>query len=212
MNCRICLVYVAVLSFFTCRVNAQHMPGNVIIHSDPRLASLLQKNPTAAPPISSVSHTEPVSKKNRNTPKTPAPVVASLHSATREPGHPVAAAIPVHATPETPPSHPVVIPASHTPAVALSHKDGRVLYTGKGYRVQIYNGSDREKAIKIKTDFMRLFPGMHTYLTYAAPCFRVKVGDYRNRAEAEGMLRETNSMYDSPTMIVPDMVTVHANN
>jgi hypothetical protein len=82
-----------------------------------------------------------------------------------------------------------------------------VIYKGKGFRVQIYNGPDREKALKIKAEFMRHYPGVHTYLSYVAPSFRVKVGDYRNRSDAAGMLREANSMY-TPTMIVPDMIVV----
>ena len=82
-----------------------------------------------------------------------------------------------------------------------------VLYKGKGYRVQIYNGEDRAQAIQIKTDFMRRFPGTHTYLSYISPSFRVKIGDYRDRSDAAGMMREAKSMY-SPCMIVPDMVTV----
>ena len=95
--------------------------------------------------------------------------------------------------------------------VPPGHKDGRIVYAGRGFRVQIYNGSDRDKAIKVKTQFMRQYPGMRTYLTYLAPCFRVKVGDYRNRNEAVGMLKEANSMYDSPCMIVPDDITIYAN-
>jgi len=78
---------------------------------------------------------------------------------------------------------------------------------GKGYRVQIYSGPDRNKAIEIKREFMRHFPGVHTYITYKSPCFRVKVGDYRNRSDAVGMYKEANSMY-SPSMIVPDIIFV----
>ena len=87
------------------------------------------------------------------------------------------------------------------------HHEIRTLYKGKGYRVQIYYGPDRAKAIEIKTDFMRRFPGVHSYLAYIAPSFRVKVGDYRDRGDAIGMLKEANSIY-SPSMIVPDIVTV----
>lgn len=88
-----------------------------------------------------------------------------------------------------------------------TRKTSGAVYSGKGYRVQIYNGNDRVKAIKIKAEFMRKFPGVRTYLTYISPCFRVKVGDYRNRGDAEGMLREANAMY-SPSMIVPDIINV----
>ncbi|MES2703453.1 MAG: SPOR domain-containing protein [Bacteroidota bacterium] len=82
-----------------------------------------------------------------------------------------------------------------------------VLYSGKGYRVQIYNGADRNRATAIKAEFMRRFPGVHTYLTFIAPSYRVKVGDYRSRAEAESMFKEANAIYH-PSMIVPDDVTV----
>jgi hypothetical protein len=83
----------------------------------------------------------------------------------------------------------------------------RTTYSGKGFRVQIYNGPSREKALAAKTAFMRHNPGVSSYIMYIAPGFRVKVGDFRFRHEAEGMLRVANSMF-SPSMIVPDEVTV----
>ena len=96
----------------------------------------------------------------------------------------------------------------HNPTPApLQHHELRTVYTGKGYRVQIYNGPDRDKALSVKTEFMRRFPGVHSYLIYNSPGFRVKIGDFRNRSDAEGMLREANSMF-SPSMIVPDVVTI----
>jgi sporulation related protein len=82
-----------------------------------------------------------------------------------------------------------------------------VIYSGKGFRVQIYNGPDRAKAVDIKREFMRRNPGVRTYLTYVSPAFRVKVGNYRNRSDAEGMYREAKSAY-TPCMIVPDIITI----
>lgn len=117
----------------------------------------------------------------------------------------------------TPPLPANVPPVVHQPAqqaappppavVSLQHHEMRTVYNGKGYRVQIYNGPDRTKALSVKTEFMRHFPGVHSYLIYNEPSFRVRVGDYRNRGDAEGMLREANSMF-SPSMIVPDVVTI----
>jgi len=83
-----------------------------------------------------------------------------------------------------------------------------VIRSGSGYRVQIYSGSDRGKAIRIKTDFMRRFPGVRTYMSYVQPQFRVKVGDYRTREEAAKMYRQVNTLY-SPCMIVPDIVEIN---
>ncbi len=157
--------------------------GHVVVHSDPRLAVLLKKNPTATPPPTPVPNGDAKAGK-----KLPAPTA----SATGEKPEPGAEA----------PHH--FVPVS-------SHRDGKVIYSGKGFRVQIYNGSDRDKAIKVRAEFMRSNPGVQAYLNYIAPCFRVKVGDYRTRDQAAGMLREAHSKYGNPSMIVPDMVTVHAN-
>src|SRR5688500_11636620 len=41
--------------------------------------------------------------------------------------------------------------------------------SGRGFRVQIYNGNDRTIATETKIDFMRRFPGVRTYMTYVQP-------------------------------------------
>lgn len=85
------------------------------------------------------------------------------------------------------------------------------IYSGHGYRVQIYSGSDRNKANNIKVDFLRHFPGVRAYLTYSSPQFRVKVGDYRSRGEAEKMYQQVEGRY-RPCMIVPDIIRINTLN
>jgi hypothetical protein len=85
------------------------------------------------------------------------------------------------------------------------------IYSGHGYRVQIYSGSDRNKANSIKIDFLRHHPGVRAYLSYSSPQFRVKVGDYRGRAEAERMYQEVEGRY-KPCMIVPDIIMINTLN
>ncbi len=85
---------------------------------------------------------------------------------------------------------------------------GPAIRSGNGYRVQIYSGNNRSEATRIKTDFMRRFPGIRTYMTYVQPQFRVKVGDYATRQEAAKMYRQVNSLYN-PCMIVPDIVEIN---
>lgn len=82
---------------------------------------------------------------------------------------------------------------------------GSGIYSGRGYRVQIYAGNDRSKAAKTKIDFQRRFPGVHAYMTYVSPQFRVKVGDFRSRGEAQDMYSRLSTLY-TPCMIVPDIV------
>lgn len=77
--------------------------------------------------------------------------------------------------------------------------------TRPGYRIQIYFGSDRVKAQEIRTEFMRTFPEQGAYLIYQQPNFKVRVGDFRTRIEAQGFLK---SLYDRyvPSFIVSDEV------
>ena len=83
-------------------------------------------------------------------------------------------------------------------------------YSGKGFRVQIYNGPNRAEALRRKAEFMRNYPGVNTYLIFSTPHYRVKVGDYRRREDALGMYKEANGTYN-PCMIVPDEVSVRKN-
>lgn len=77
--------------------------------------------------------------------------------------------------------------------------------SSRGYRVQIYNGMDRSEANRIKLDFVKHFPGIRTYLSYIQPQFRLKVGDFKSKGEAQRLYREINGRY-SPIMIVPDII------
>jgi len=90
------------------------------------------------------------------------------------------------------------------------HKDAMYgsIYSTRGYRLQIYSGNDRLKATKLKIDFLRRFPGVHAYMSYIQPQFRVKVGDYKTRQEAEQMYHEVGDLCN-PCMIVPDIVVIN---
>ena len=54
----------------------------------------------------------------------------------------------------------------------------------EGYRIQLSSGS-REEVQEIKTRFINLHGGTNTYTTYLAPNFRLRVGDFRTKMEAE---------------------------
>ena len=196
MNCAYYIVLVSLL-FFTGPAQAQFSSGSVIMHSDPRLTMLLKKNPVAAPPPTRVRNPEALEEKGHSPNKNSTAIHTQGARGTKQ----VAAKDVASAAGTTDNTHHSLGPAIH--------RDGKVIYAGKGFRVQIYNGYDREKANKVRLEFMKLFPGTYTYLTYVSPGFRVRVGDYRNRDQAAGMLREANSMYPSPCMIVHDVITVH---
>ncbi len=79
--------------------------------------------------------------------------------------------------------------------------------TAKGFRVIIYNGSDRAKAMEAKNNFMRAFPGTRSYMSYNVPSYKIKVGDFDDKKDASSFLRKVSSAFPT-SFIVPDIVTI----
>lgn len=60
-----------------------------------------------------------------------------------------------------------------------------------GYRIQVFFDSGTnsgERARKAREDFAFLYPDIPGYVTWKAPNYRVRVGDFRSRLEAERAL------------------------
>ena len=74
-----------------------------------------------------------------------------------------------------------------------------------GYRIQIYFGGIRQKASEVKLDFNSRFPDIQAYLSYQQPNFKVRIGDYRNRFDAQKFLKEIEGLYPT-SFIVPEDV------
>lgn len=113
----------------------------------------------------------------------------------------------------------VVLVSDHRLAILTAYKEppqkslsangfSGSIHSGRGFRVLIYAGTDRSKANATKADFMRRHPGTRIYMTYALPQFRIKVGDFTNRQDANELYRQLTSVY-SPCMIVPDIVEIN---
>ncbi len=71
--------------------------------------------------------------------------------------------------------------------------------TTMGFRVQIYSGSNRTEAYAEQARFKKLYKDMDTYVSYEEPNYRVKVGDFRSRGEAQdlmqGLRRQFNNVF-----------------
>lgn len=74
-----------------------------------------------------------------------------------------------------------------------------------GYRIQIFFGGNRQKASEVKLDFNSRYPEISAYISYQQPNFKVRVGDYHSRFEAQKFLKEISRFF--PTcFIVADEV------
>ena len=79
--------------------------------------------------------------------------------------------------------------------------------TSSGFRLQIYFGSSRQAAYDAQAKFVNEFPEIPTYVSYVEPNFKVQVGDFRTRLEAQKLQSELSGMFSSffiiPTKINP---------
>ena len=77
--------------------------------------------------------------------------------------------------------------------------------TIEGYRIQIHFGGEREKAKMVKTKFLQQFPEVPAYEVYQQPNFKVRVGDFRTRLEAQKFMNEISSAFPSAFIVADDI-------
>ena len=69
-----------------------------------------------------------------------------------------------------------------------------------GYRIQLFFDSDKNKVNEAKSIFATKFSRVDTYITYNAPNFFLKAGDFRTKLEAERIRAQIE--VDFPTSFV----------
>ena len=80
----------------------------------------------------------------------------------------------------------------------------------EGFRVQIFfdSGNNSKKAAQTARErFMEVYPDVTAYLTFKAPYYRVRVGDFRTKLEAEGFLFQLATVYPN-AFSVPDRIRI----
>ena len=80
--------------------------------------------------------------------------------------------------------------------------------TGKGYRLMIINTNNRDEAIAAKTKIYTFFPELKAYLFYQSPYFRLKVGNFTERKEAEAYQKRLNVYFPKGVFIMSDIVEI----
>jgi len=73
-----------------------------------------------------------------------------------------------------------------------------------GFRIQIFMESGNEalsQAETVKENFTKKFSDVDPYLIFAAPYYRVRVGDFRTRIEAEKFLQKISRTYPNAWVI-----------
>ena len=84
---------------------------------------------------------------------------------------------------------------------------GRAVKTAAGFRILAYTGPSRDDAMRIRTAVIRRDPSEKDYLLYEQPTFRLKIGDYFTRLEAEQALARWRDVIPQG-LIVAEQVNV----
>ena len=115
--------------------------------------------------------------------------------------------------------------ALDTPAVIV-HKDPRVELLvkkqiqineetsrearriGRGYRLLVVNTNNRDEAVEAKTKVYTFFPELKSYLIYQSPYFKLKVGNFKDRKEAEDYRERLQKYFPRGVFIMNDTIEI----
>lgn len=75
----------------------------------------------------------------------------------------------------------------------------------KGFRVQIYAGNNRNEAYAVQNRFRNQYSDIDSYINYDEPNYRVKVGDFTSRTEANNFMQVLRSQYSNVFVFQEDI-------
>jgi hypothetical protein len=78
----------------------------------------------------------------------------------------------------------------------------------QGYRILAYNGSERQTVMNLRKSILARVPDEKDYLTYQQPNFRLKVGDFFSRIEAQQVLNQLSDLIPN-AQIVREQININ---
>lgn len=80
--------------------------------------------------------------------------------------------------------------------------------TMSGYRLQVINSNDRNKVFAAKARIYQNYPELKPYLMYQPPFYKLKVGNFKTKEEAEEYRKELAREFPAGVYIVRDIIEV----
>lgn len=71
----------------------------------------------------------------------------------------------------------------------------------RGYRIQIFSGNNRSEYEQARGYVLQYFPSLETYVSYSQPTYKLKVGDFLSKADAESFLSSLQSRFVAAKII-----------
>ena len=76
----------------------------------------------------------------------------------------------------------------------------------KGYRIQVLSTNRREDAFRVKADLLAAFADQKSYIIFQSPNFKVRIGNFLKRSEAENFRKQLVNVYPQGGYIVEDAI------
>lgn len=76
-----------------------------------------------------------------------------------------------------------------------------------GYRIQLFFDASKESVDAARSKFVTMYPKVDTYLSYTAPNYFLKVGDFRTQNEAEKVKSGIDALFPT-SFIVKERVNL----
>jgi hypothetical protein len=71
----------------------------------------------------------------------------------------------------------------------------RSIKYANGYRIQIYVGRERQTVDNAKVYMYQNFPNLNPYLSYSLPIYKLKVGDFLTKSDADRVFAQIKDLY-----------------
>ncbi|HEY0678235.1 MAG TPA: SPOR domain-containing protein [Chitinophagaceae bacterium] len=78
--------------------------------------------------------------------------------------------------------------------------------TMQGYRIFVINSNDRNKVFAAKAKIYQLHPELKPYLMYQPPFYKLKVGNFKTREEAEDYRKELAVDFPTGLYVIKDII------
>ncbi len=92
-------------------------------------------------------------------------------------------------------------------ALERTHAANKGIKYANGYRVQVYVGKERKVADEAKIYVYQNFPNINPYLTFSLPFYKLVIGDFLTKADADKVLDSIKNMYPE-AILVPAKIDI----
>jgi hypothetical protein len=89
---------------------------------------------------------------------------------------------------------------------SIARKNQNLRYA-EGFRIQVYSGPSREEAGKVRDKVFDILPDVDVHVDYRSPVFKVTVGDYTDRLEANSIFVKLKKDFPN-AILVPAKINI----